>query len=336
MEKLILAIETSCDETAMCIIDTNKKVYAHVVNSQAQAFESLGGVVPELASRMHVDNIFYVFLETLQQANVTIQDIDYIAVTTGPGLIGSLLVGINFANSLALLYNIKLIPINHMQAHIYANSLTTDLIYPHLALIISGGHSDLVYLDKPLHFQLIGQTLDDALGETYDKIARLLGLSYPGGPIIEKKAQLGTCEYQLPMPKKDQSLDFSFSGLKAACYNLVNHLKMKQQDININNFCASFQNTINNILLYKLQLALQQYDVKQISVSGGVSCNQSIQATLKAHFDNIIFPNKALSTDNALMVGLLAVNYLNNNQAIFKKQLNALPNINVEYQWDKN
>lgn len=332
--KVILAIETSCDETAMCIIDTNNNVLAHVVNSQANDFASLGGVVPELASRKHVDNIFYVYQEVLYQAQKSIEEIDYIAVTYGPGLIGSLLVGVNFANSLSLLYNKPIIPVNHMQGHIYAISMDHEITYPHLSLIVSGGHTDLVYLQQPNSFKLLGQTQDDACGECFDKVAKLLDLPYPGGPFIEQLAQTGSIDsYQLPIPKQDDSYDFSFSGLKAACYNLVNQAQMKQEVIDRSNFCASFQYVAITSLLKKLFLAKNNLQPASISIVGGVSCNQYLRQEAKRIDKNIIFPDKALTTDNAMMIGLVATMQLNLGVAPITNTVNATPSINVEEQW---
>lgn len=332
--KVILAIETSCDETAMCIIDTNNNVLAHVVNSQANDFASLGGVVPELASRKHVDNIFYVFQEVLYQAQKSIEEIDYIAVTYGPGLIGSLLVGVNFANSLSLLYNKPIIPVNHMQGHIYAISMDHEITYPHLSLIVSGGHTDLVYLQQPNSFELLGQTQDDACGECFDKVAKLLDLPYPGGPYIEQLAQTGSIgSYQLPIPKQDDSYDFSFSGLKAACYNLVNQAQMKHEVIVRSNFCASFQYVAITSLLNKLSLAKNNLQPASISIVGGVSCNQYLRQEAKRIDENIIFPDKALTTDNAMMIGLVATMQLNLGIAPITNIVNATPSIDVEEQW---
>lgn len=333
MKEIILAIESSCDETAMCLIDRDKNIIAHKVNSQAQDFKHIGGVVPELASRKHVDNIFYVFNELLEDANLTIKDINYIAVTTGPGLIGALLVGVNFANSLSLLYDIPIIAINHMQAHIYAITKDKEILFPHLSLIISGGHTDLVYLENQLDFNLIGQTKDDAVGECFDKVARIFDLGYPGGPKIEQLAKEGYHSYDLPLPLNDGSLDFSFSGLKSACFNLINQAKMKNQEININDFCKSFQDTVIDILSIKLEQAIKQYQPQSISVVGGVSCNNAIRTALSSLSENVIFPDKELTTDNAMMVGLLATYYLDNNVKLHK-YINANPTINVEYTWN--
>ena len=333
MKEIILAIESSCDETAMCLIDRDKNIIAHKVNSQAQDFKHIGGVVPELASRKHVDNIFYVFNELLEEANLTIKDINYIAVTTGPGLIGALLVGVNFANSLSLLYDIPIIAINHMQAHIYATTKDKEISFPHLSLIISGGHTDLVYLENQLDFNLIGQTKDDDVGEWVDKVARIFDLGYPGGPQIEQLAKEGYHSYDLPLPLNDGSLDFSFSGLKSACFNLINQAKMKNQEININDFCKSFQDTVIDILSIKLEQAIKQYQPQSISVVGGVSCNNAIRTAFSSLSENVIFPDKELTTDNAMMVGLLATYYLDNNVKLHK-YINANPTINVEYTWN--
>lgn len=336
MKKLILAIESSCDETAMTIIDTNKKILANKIFSQADFFENYGGVIPELASRMHVDNIFYLFEEVLSIANIEIKDIDYICVTAGPGLIGSLLVGINFANSLAQLYNIPIIPINHMQGHIYAINDLEQMQFPHLSLVVSGGHTDLVYLDKTLNFELLGSTLDDACGESYDKIAKLLDLGYPGGPKIEQLANIGANNIDFPLPLNDQSFNFSFSGLKSACFNYVNQAKMKKKNIKKEDIATSFEASIKNILLNKLKLAIAEKQPKQISIVGGVSNNKNIVKYLQEHVGEILIPNKGLSSDNSLMIALVGIEKIRNNDINYNKYINAIPNITVEYDWGTN
>ncbi len=210
-ESIILAIESSCDETAMVVIKNNLEILGHIVFSQAEEFCKLGGVVPEMASRMHEEKIFTVYKQVMKAANVTIDEIDAIAVTYGPGLTGSLLIGINFANSLSLLYKKKLIATNHLQGHILAISLEHQITYPMLSLVVSGGHTDLVMVNSPREFKIIGQTLDDAVGESFDKVARILDIGYPGGPLIDLLSKEGQPSYQLPFPKNDKTLDFSFS-----------------------------------------------------------------------------------------------------------------------------
>lgn len=325
---IILSIESSCDETAMAIVKNGKEILSHVVNSQADLFETIGGVVPEMASRLHEKNIFAVYEETLRKANMTIDDVDAIAVTYGPGLVGALLIGVNFANSLSLLYNKKIIAVNHMQGHIHAIGLENEIKYPMLSLVVSGGHTDLVLVKTPTKFELLGQTLDDAVGESFDKVARLLDLGYPGGPKIEKAALNGKNTYKLPLPKNDQSLDFSFSGLKSAAFNLTNQANMKNEEINKADFAASFQSTCIEILVKKLKLANAQYDVNSLCVVGGVSANQALKKAILKEFPNCMFPKMEYCTDNAAMIGACAY-YQFIEGDILNGFCNAVPTINV-------
>ncbi len=309
----ILAIESSCDETSIAIVKNGKEVISQITNTQIEYFKEIGGVVPEMASRMHADNIFYVYEEVLKKSKMTIGDIDAIAVTQGPGLIGSLIVGVNFAKTLAMLHDKPLIGVNHLKAHIYAVNLENEMKFPHLSLIISGGHTELIYLKENMSFKKIGQTLDDAVGESYDKVARLLSLGYPGGPKIDQLANLGEATYDLPMPKNDNTLDFSFSGLKSACFNMVNTNKMKGIEINKENFATSFQNVVVNTLLNKFKLAYDMYDIEQCSIVGGVSANSKIREEFNKKYNNLIIPSMNYTTDNAAMIGSIAYHmYLNN------------------------
>ncbi len=308
----ILAIESSCDETSIAIVKNGKEVITQVTNTQIEHFKKIGGVVPEMASRMHAEDIFYVYEEALSLSQMSMDDIDAIAVTKGPGLIGSLIVGVNFAKTLAMIHNKPLIGVNHLKAHIYAVNLENEMKFPHLSLIISGGHTELVYLKENMSFKKLGQTLDDAVGESYDKVARLLSLGYPGGPEIDKLAKKGKDTYDLPMPKNDKTLDFSFSGLKSASFNMVNTNKMKGIEINKENFCTSFQNVVVNTLLNKFELAYKKYDIKQCSIVGGVSANSKIRKEFKNKYDNLIIPSMLYTTDNAAMIGAIGYQmYLN-------------------------
>ena len=331
MRNIILAIESSCDETAFALIDENGEVIGDVVNSQAKIFEEIGGVVPEMASRMHVENIMPLFKQLLKETNITINDIKLIATTYGPGLIGSLLVGTTFANSLSLMYDIPVLGINHMQAHMYSVYQNNNIKYPYLSLIISGGHTELVLAKDCFNFEIIGETQDDALGECYDKVARLIGLGYPGGPKIEKLAQNGKNTYQLPNPLNDGSCNFSFSGLKSASLNLFNQAKMKNQEINKEDFACSFQSVVIDCLTTKLKQAIVLTNPKTISVVGGVSCNQFIKKELLKINSNILFPEKYLATDNAIMVGKLAYLQMKNQK---KEFLIPKPNLETETIWN--
>ncbi len=324
-KKLILAVETSCDETSIAIIDTNNKLLSLVTNTQMEVFTSIGGVVPEMASRMHVDNILPVYQQALKEANVTIDDIDYLAVTNGPGLVGALIIGVNFVKILSLIHNKQIIEVNHLHGHIHALDLENTVKYPHVSLIVSGGHTELIYMEKRGTYQKVGQTLDDAAGESYDKVARILGVGYPGGPIIDKLAQNGNDTYDLPMPKNDDSLDFSFSGLKSASFNLANIAKMKNQQINHNDFACSFQTRVVNTLVNKLKLAQIRYEPVQVSIVGGVSANSQLKMLAKENFNNVIIPSSKYSTDNAAMIASSAIVSIENNVFALNIDLNANP-----------
>lgn len=303
----ILAIESSCDETSMAIIKNGSKEISTVVLSQMDTHANYGGVVPEIASRMHIENITIVLEETLKKANMSIEDIDAIAVTYGPGLVGSLLIGIQAAKTLSYIYNKPLIPVHHIAGHIYANNLEQSMAFPLIALVVSGGHTELVYMKEDYDFKIIGSTLDDAVGEAYDKVARVMGLSYPGGPKVDNLASLGTDSYNLPLPLDDESYNFSFSGLKSAVINLKHNEEQKGNIINIENLACSFQNRVVEILTKKTMKALQQYDVKNLIIAGGVSANKGIrnkfrELCLKNNI-NLKIPKIEYCTDNAAMIG---------------------------------
>lgn len=324
----ILGIETSCDETSLAIVQNGEKVIAMVTNTQIEEFKDLGGVVPEMASRMHAQNIFYVYEALLKKADMTISDIDAIAVTQGPGLIGSLLVGINFAKTLAIEYNKKLIAINHMEAHIYACNLENEMKFPHLSLIVSGGHTEFIYMKDHLNFQKIGGTHDDALGECYDKVGRMLKLPYPGGPEIDELAQNGIDEYDLPYPLNDNTLDFSFSGIKSACHNLINTKQMKNEEINKENFAHSFQKRVLGVVNKKFDIALEKHDVIQASIVGGVSANSELR---KRKTDKIIIPSIEYTTDNAAMIGSIGYFYYLENKFEDLIQFDVKVNLEIKH-----
>lgn len=306
----ILAIESSCDETSIAIVKNGKDVISIVINTQISTHENYGGVVPEIASRMHAENITIVLDETLKKANMKIEEMDAIAVTYGPGLMGSLLVGVEAAKTLALLYNKPLIAVNHLAGHIYANNLENDMKFPLLALIISGGHTDIVYMEDDYKFKVLGATLDDAIGEAYDKVARVLGLKYPGGPNVEKMALNGKPSYKLPIPMNDESLNMSFSGLKSSIINLVHNETQRNKTINKEDLACSFQSVATDQLVRKLELAIKQTDIKNIIIAGGVSANQYIRqevTKLAQKYDaNISVPKLLYCTDNAAMIGAAA------------------------------
>ena len=303
----IFAIETSCDETSCSIIKNGNIDVATIILSQIDIHKNYGGVVPEIASRNHTEAITMVFEECLQKANMTLDQIDAIAVTYGPGLNGSLLVGIEAAKALALATGKPLVPVNHMAGHIYANKFVGEFKFPLLALVVSGGHTEIIYMDKEYSFKKIGSTLDDSVGEAYDKVARVVGIPYPGGPLMDKMAQKGKHTYNLPTPKDDDSYDFSFSGLKSAIINLVHNEKQRGNEINKEDLATSFQETAVGILTKKTTKAIKEYNVKQLLVAGGVSANSGLRKALEevcTELDvELLKPEIKYCTDNAAMIG---------------------------------
>lgn len=307
MSTYILAIESSCDETSASIIKDGKKEIATIVLSQMDTHANYGGVVPEIASRMHIENITLVLEEVLNKANMTMDEVDAIAVTYGPGLIGSLLVGLMAAKTLAFIYDKPLIPVNHMAGHIYANNLVKQLEFPLISLVVSGGHTDLFYMESDYSFKRIGGTLDDAVGEAYDKVARVINVPYPGGPLVDKLASEGEDTYNLPVPLDDDSYNFSFSGIKSAVINLAHKEKQNGREINQANMAASFQNRCTYILTKKTMRALQDYNCTNLIVAGGVAANSGLrksltQACLEANI-SLTIPEIKYCTDNAAMIG---------------------------------
>ena len=273
----ILAIETSCDETSIAIVKNGSEVISNIVSSQISTHELFGGVVPEIASRMHIENITIVLKQALDSSGLTMDDIDAIAVTYGPGLIGSLLVGLQAAKTLSFIYNKPLVPVHHIAGHIYANNIEKKMQFPLLALVVSGGHTELVLMKEDYSFEYIGGTLDDAVGECYDKVARVIGLKYPGGPKLDVLAHKGKDSYNLPIPLDDESFDFSFSGLKSAVINLKHNEEQRGKTINEEDLATSFQNRVIKILTKKTMKALKKYNVNNLIIAGGVSANKGIR-----------------------------------------------------------
>ena len=302
----ILGIESSCDETSFSIVKNGMEEISTVISSQIDIHKKYGGVVPEIASRAHIKNITFVLEECLKKANMEMNDITAIAVTYGPGLIGSLLVGVECAKTLAFLYKKPLIPVHHISGHIYANNLVKRLEFPLIALVISGGHTELIMMDKDYSFKKLGGTLDDAIGECYDKVGRVIGVEYPGGPIIDKLASIGKNSYSLPIPLNDDSYNFSFSGLKSAVINLVHNEEQRGNIINKDDIASSFQNVVIEVLTKKTMRALKENNVNNFILAGGVSANEGIrnrfEELCKENKINYIFPNKKYSTDNAAMI----------------------------------
>lgn len=329
----ILAVESSCDEMSMSVIEDGIKDLGTIIFSQIDIHTLYGGVVPEIASRAHVEKVTLVLEETLKKANITMDEIDAVAVTYGPGLIGSLLVGVMAAKTLSYIYNKPLIPVHHIAGHIYANNLVKRLSFPLIALVISGGHTDLIYMDKDYSFKKIGGTLDDAVGECYDKVARVLNLPYPGGPAIDKLSKLGKDTYKLPIPLNDSSYDFSFSGLKSAVINLAHNESQRGNEIIKEDLACSFQNRVVEILTKKTIKALKEYNVNNLIVAGGVSANTSIRKSLeeecKKNNINITVPPFIYCTDNAAMIGAAAY-YAYKKGKIADLNLNAKATVSLE------
>ncbi|GIN59615.1 DNA-binding/iron metalloprotein/AP endonuclease [Lederbergia ruris] len=334
-ELLILGIETSCDETAAAVIKNGKEILSNVVASQIESHKRFGGVVPELASRHHVEQITIVIEEALREAKVTLADIDGIAVTEGPGLVGALLVGVNAAKALAFAHHIPLIPVHHIAGHIYANRLITELKFPLIALVVSGGHTELVYMEKHGAFKVIGETLDDAAGEAYDKVARTLKLPYPGGPHIDRLAQQGNPVIDLPRAWLEEgSYDFSFSGLKSAVINTLHNAEQRGDVIASEDLAASFQASVVEVLTEKTLRAAKEYDVQQVLLAGGVAANQGLRTALQEAFQTLaeielIIPPLNLCTDNAAMIAAAgSVLFEQGNRG--KMDMNAYPGLDIE------
>lgn len=305
----ILAIESSCDETSVAIVEDGKRVLCNVVYTQIEIHKLYGGVVPEVASRRHIEKITYVIDAAMKEANLTYTDIDKIAVTSEPGLIGSLMVGVNAAKTIGLAYHLPVIMVNHIYGHIYANYLESDFTFPLIALVVSGGHTELVYMQEHYRFEVLGETLDDAVGEAYDKVARVVEVGYPGGPILDKMAQLGQPTYPLPHVKlgKD-SYDFSFSGLKSAVINLHNKYQAKGEKLNYNDLACSFQEAVVDVLVSKTIRAAKEYNAKQVLIAGGVAANSGLRRRMQEAMDkigvNLTVPSIQNCTDNAAMIGV--------------------------------
>jgi len=308
----VLGVETSCDETSVSIVENGKKVLANKVLSQIDIHKVYGGVVPEIASREHIKGITYVFEQAMNSAGLTYQEIGLIAVTQGPGLIGSLLIGINAAKVISLNFDIPIIGVHHIAGHIYANQLEHEMEFPLLCLVVSGGHTELILMREHFDFNILGQTQDDAVGEAYDKIARVLKLPYPGGPVVDKMAGLGKDVYSFPRPMIDsQDYNFSFSGLKSHVINFHHNLKQRDQEIDIKDFCASFQEAVTDVLVKKTVLAKREHQVKQVIVAGGVAANSGLRNIKDIP---VFFPKMDFCTDNAAMIAAAGYYQYQKNQ----------------------
>ncbi|MEY8844047.1 tRNA (adenosine(37)-N6)-threonylcarbamoyltransferase complex transferase subunit TsaD [Bacillus safensis] len=307
-DRFILGIETSCDETAASIVKNGKEIVANVVASQIDSHKRFGGVVPEIASRHHVEQVTIVLEEVMTQAGMSFKDLDAIAVTEGPGLVGALLIGVNAAKALSFAHQIPLVGVHHIAGHIYANQLVDELEFPCLALVVSGGHTELVLMKEHGSFEVIGETLDDAAGEAYDKVARTMGLPYPGGPHIDRLAHEGEPTIKLPRAWLEEgSYHFSFSGLKSAVINTLHNASQKGETIAPENLAASFQASVIEVLVGKTLKAAAAYGVKQVVLAGGVAANKGLREALTSAFTKlpdvkVIIPPLSLCTDNAAMI----------------------------------
>lgn len=325
---ITLGIESSCDETSVAVVKNGREVLSNVINSQIKIHEKFGGVVPEIASRNHVEAISDVTKQALQEAKIELQDIDHIACTYGPGLVGALLVGVSYAKGLSYALNKPLTPTNHIEGHIAANYIThKELEPPFLCLIISGGHTHLVYIKDYHDFTILGKTRDDAVGEAFDKVARVIGLGYPGGPKVDKLAKEGQAIIELPKTHIE-GLDFSFSGIKTAIINLHH----KNPDINKADLCASFEKYVTDILLENSLKAAKELGTKKIALAGGVSANSYIRQSfvdLEKQGYQIYYPEPILCTDNAAMIASAGYyRFLTGTTADLS--LNAIPNLKIE------
>ncbi len=332
---LTLGIETSCDETSAAVIGHGKQIISHVIASQVDLHQRYGGVVPELASRKHIETIFPVIDQAIQQAGITGEDIDLFAVTYGPGLVGGLLVGIAAAKSLAFALDKPLVGVNHIEGHIYANVLAHPQLQPPLVcLTVSGGHTDLLYIPRFGDYEILGRTRDDAAGEAFDKIARVLGLPYPGGPQIDMLAAKGDPNL-IVFPRgllQEDTYDFSFSGLKTAALNYINQVEQKKEQLNLFHFAAGFQWAIIDVLTQKLITAARNKAVKRIILSGGVAANNGLRYHLSKEANRlgmeVYYPPPVLCTDNAAMIGCAGYyRYLAGKESGW--ELNAQPRLKL-------
>lgn len=339
MEKkdiIILAIETSCDETSAAVVKNGRDVSSNIISSQISSHKKFGGVVPELASRMHIEKIDQVIQEAMQEANCKFEDLSAIAVTYGPGLVGALLVGVAEAKALAYALNLPLIPVHHISGHIAANYIEdVELEPPFLCLVVSGGHTHLVKTEDYGKYTILGKTRDDAIGEAFDKIAREVGLGYPGGPKIDKAAKLGN-EDAIVFPKaylEEGSYDFSFSGVKSAVLNYMHRAKQRGEEINREDLVASFQKAVTDVVVEKTMKAAEELGIKKIALAGGVAANSRLRDEMAKECEkrgySFRVPSMIYCTDNAAMIGAAAYHeYLKGNFADL--DLNAVPSLKLD------
>ena len=333
---LILSFESSCDETSVAVIENGCKIRSNIVATQIKSHQRFGGVVPEVASRHHIEVITSCIKDALLEANISYSDLTAVAVTYGPGLVGSLLVGITAAKAVALAYHLPLIPVNHMAGHLYAICFIAPIKFPALALLVSGGHTELVYLPHENEFEIIGETRDDAAGEAFDKVGRVLGINYPAGKEIDELAHLGKDTFHFPRAMENEdNFDFSFSGLKSAFINVVHHAEQKGEHLDRADLAASFEASVVDVLSEKTVRALKTYPVKQFILAGGVAANSALRERLDKElqkFPTVQFLKAPLKLcgDNAAMIG--AAGYIAYKHGVRAGlDLNAEPSL--EFKW---
>ncbi len=331
---LTLALETSCDETSAAVVENGRKILSNIIVSQVPVHKKYGGVVPEIASRKHIENVLPVVHEALEQARIKLNDISVIGVTYGPGLVGALLVGVSVAKALSFAQQIPLVGVNHLEGHIFANFLAhADLEPPFVALVVSGGHTSLVHVKNYNEFDLLGQTRDDAAGEAFDKVARVMGLPYPGGPYIDQLAKQGNDQsIKFPRALIHEGFEFSFSGLKSAVVNFLHNAQQRNEEINYADVAASFQFAVVDVLVDKTVQAAHQLGLDKIVLAGGVAANSRLQAALQDRTNQeeiaVYFPDLSLCTDNAAMIASRAYyQYLAGNCSDL--YLNAVPSLQL-------
>ncbi len=336
-QNLILAFESSCDETSVAVVEDGAKVLSNVVATQITSHQRFGGVVPEVASRHHIEQITKCTKEALERAGVSYQDLTAVAVTYGPGLVGSLLIGVTAAKTIAWAHHLPLIPVNHMAGHLYAARFISEFTFPMMGLLVSGGHTELVYMKNEHEYEIIGETRDDAAGEAYDKVGRVMGINYPAGKTVDQWAAKGTDTFHFPRAmEREDNFDFSFSGLKSAFINTVHNAKQRHQELNQNDLAASFQQSVVDVLVTKTLRALDEYPVKQLILAGGVAANQGLRTQLEKSMQESHPEVKLLRAplkycgDNAAMIGAAGyVNYLHGDRA--DGSLNATPGLSFPH-----
>lgn len=326
----ILAIESSCDETAASVI-SDGVLLSNIVSTQIDVHRKYGGVMPEIASRLHAENISIVIKEAMEEAKISFEDLDAVAVTRGPGLIGALHVGLQAAKTISMLYNIPLIPVHHLAGHIYANEYVSEFKFPMLAVVVSGGNTELVLMKDHMNFEIIAETVDDAIGECYDKVARVLGLPYPGGIPIDKLAKEGKHTYDLPTPLKGvKTLNLSYSGLKTNVINLVHNLEQKGEKVNVPDMCKSFQDVAVGLVIDRTIKAVKQYQVNQVILAGGVSANSYLRSEMTKEMNKLNvelhIPPMWCCTDNAAMIAKVA-------SRLYDLKVFAPLNLGVDPNW---